>query len=499
MGRIALEAVPMRQAEDDALVLALDEGSTGVRAMLLDRAGTPQGIAYREALPDHPGPGLVEHDAEGLFAATVDVVRRVLAGVEPARVRGLGIATQRGSAVVWDAKTGRAVHPILSWQDGRTTARCQALMAEGHFVSPLLASTKLEWLLDRFDPEREATRAGRLRCGTIDAWLAWRLSGGRASATDASNASCSGLYDLFAHRWQDSMLEALRIPLASLPEIVDSSAVVGTLALDGLPPIPIAALIGDQQAAMMGQLRLQPGEAKITYGTSAMLDLNVGGEPAFSMHGAYPLVLWQTRGVPAFCLEGTAITAGAAITWLRDGLGIIASPEESGALAASVPDAGGVWMVPAFQGLGTPYLDPAARAVVGGLSRASTRAHVVRAALEGIAWRCREVYDALRADSTHPAPATLRADGGAARNDVLLQLQADALGIPVERPAVVQAGALGAGYLAGLATGVWANPAELASAWRRDRLFEPRLGDTEREERFAAWQSHVAATRLTNL
>jgi glycerol kinase len=251
----------MRQADGEALVLALDEGSTGVRAMLLDRTGTPRGIAYRETLPDHPGPGLVEHDAEGLFAATAAVIREVLAGVEPTRVHGLGIATQRGSAVVWDAATGRAVHPILSWQDGRTVARCQALMAEGFFVSPLLASTKIEWLLDRFDPDREATRAGRLRCGTIDAWLAWRLSAGGASATDASNASCSGLYDLFAHRWQETMLDALNIPVASLPRIVDSSAVVGTLALDGLPRIPIAALIGDQQAAMMGQLRLAPGVA----------------------------------------------------------------------------------------------------------------------------------------------------------------------------------------------------------------------------------------------
>jgi glycerol kinase len=463
--------------------------------MLLDRAGTPRALAYREAVPDHPGPGLVEHDAEALFAATTDVLRQALADVDAAHVRGLGIATQRGSAVVWDAATGRAVHPILSWQDGRTVDRCRALMEQGFFVSPLLASTKLEWLLDRHDPDRAAARAGRLRCGTIDAWLAWRLSGGRASATDASNASCSGLYDLFTHGWSSAILDALRIPTAALPAIVDSSAVVGTLAVDGLPPVPIAALVGDQQAAMMGQLRLAPGEVKITYGTSAMIDLNVGAEPAFSMHGAYPLVLWQTGGVPTFCLEGTAITAGAVVTWLRDGLGVLARPEDSGPLAASVPDAGGVWMVPALQGLGTPYLDAGARAVIGGLSRASTRAHVVRAALEGVAWRCREVYEALRADSAHPAPPTLRADGGAARNDVLLQLQADALGIPVERPAVVQAGALGAGYLAGLATGVWADTRELATAWRCERTFEPRLGAAEREERFAAWQRHVASAR----
>jgi len=406
----------MRQADDEALVLALDEGSTGVRAMLLDRAGTPRRMAYRETLPDHPGPGLVEHDAESLFAATAAVIAEVLAGVEPPRVRGLGIATQRGSAVVWDAATGRAAHPILSWQDGRTAARCHALMAEGHFVSPLHASTKIEWLLDRVDPQREATHAGRLRCGTVDAWLAWRLSAGGASATDASNASCSGLYDLFAHRWHESLLDVLRIPLASLPQIVDSSAVVGTLALDGLPRIPLAALIGDQQAAMMGQLRLAPGEAKITYGTSAMIDLNVGAEPVFSMHGAYPLVLWQRQGTPTFCLEGTAITAGAAITWLRDGLGIIRSSSEIESLAAGAADSGGVYFVPAFAGLGSPHWDPYARGAILGLTRGSTAAHVARAALESIAYQSADLLHAMEADSGTKL-AEMRVDGGADRDE----------------------------------------------------------------------------------
>src|SRR5881392_3882494 len=330
-----------------------------------------------------------------------------------------------------------------------------------------------------------------LRCGTVDAWLAWRLTAGRVFASDASNASCSGFYDLLTPSWSAAILEALRVPAPALPAIVDSSAVLGRLDAPGVPPIPLAALIGDQQAAMMGQLRLAAGEVKITYGTSAMLDLNAGTEPLWSMQGAYPLVLWQRAGHVAFCLEGTAITAGAAITWLRDGLGVIRTPAESGTLAASVTDAGGVWAIPAFQGLGTPYMDAAARAVVGGLSRATTRAHVVRAMLEGIAWRCREVYDALRADCPFAPPVALRVDGGAACNDLLLQLQADALGLPVERPAVLQAGALGAGYLAGLATGVWATTDELRDVWRRERLFEPAVGADERETRFAAWQRHV--------
>jgi glycerol kinase len=485
----------MRQGAAETLVVALDEGTTGVRALVLDESGRPRGAAYREVLPDYPAPGLVEHDPEALFTAAVDVLRRVLAEVPADAVRGLGIATQRGTAVVWDARTGRAVAPALSWQDGRTTARCEALLGEGVFISPLAAATKIEWILDRVDSGRAGVRAGRLRCGTVDAWLAWRLTGGRVFATDASNASCSGFYDLLTHTWSPAILEALRVPAAALPAIVDSSAVLGTLAGDGMPAIPLAGLVGDQQAAMMGQLRLAPGEVKITYGTAAMVDLNAGSEPIWSTRAAYPLVLWQRGGVPTFCLEGTAITAGAAITWLRDGLGILATPEESATLAARVPDAGGAWAVPAFQGLGTPYMDSRARAVLGGLSRATTRAHVVRAVLEGIAWRCREVYDALRADVTHAPPATLRADGGAAQNDVLLQLQADALGVPVERPAVVQAGALGAGYLAGLATGVWGSVDELCDAWHRERLFEPAVPADTREERFAAWRRHLDAAR----
>lgn len=485
----------MRQGAADPLVVALDEGSTGVRALVVDAAGALRGEVYREVLPACPAPGLVEHDAEQLLEATLDVLRRALAAVPAEAVRGLGIATQRGTALVWEAGSGRAVGPALSWQDGRTTARCQALMGEGVFVSPLAAASKIEWILDRVDPDRAAVRAGRLRCGTVDAWLAWRLSGGRVAATDASNASCSGFYDLVRRGWSPAVLEALRVPEEALPPLVDSSGVLGRLAVDGVPPIPIAALIGDQQAAMMGQLCVRAGEAKITYGTAAMIDLNVGAEPVWSTHAAYPLVLWQRDGEPTFCLEGTAITAGAAITWLRDGLGVIARAEESAALAAGVPDTGGVWVVPAFQGLGTPHMDTRARAVVGGLTRASTRAHVVRAVLEGIAWRCREVYDALRADAPDLPTPRLRADGGAARNDVLLQLQADALGLPVERPAVIQAGALGAAFLAGLATGVWADADELRHAWRCERVFEPALAASEREARFAAWRRHLAAAR----
>ena len=442
---------PMTRSTAQGLVLALDVGTTGVRALLLDESGSLLGQAYREALPACPAPGLVEHDLDALLAAVRDVIRSVAAGVCRADVRGLGLTTQRSTAVIWEAKSGRPVGAALSWQDMRTQDRCRDLMAHGLMITPLMAASKIEWLLDRVDPRRREVGAGRLRCGTLDAWLAARLTGGRVQATDPSNASCTGLYDLFGGAWNPAVLEALRIPEKALPAVVDSSGILGHLDDDiGLGAAPFAAIVGDQQAAMMGHLRLTPGEVKITYGTAAMIDLNAGPEPLFSMHGAYPLVLWQRNGQRTFCLEGTAITAGAAVLWLRDGL-----------------------------------------------SRATTRAHVVRAVLEGIAWRCREVYDALRADSPHPAPASLRADGGAARNDVLLQAQADALGLPVERPAVLDAAALGAAYLAGLATGVWAGPDDLAHAWRRERLFEPRLGDDEREARLAHWREHVTAARAS--
>jgi glycerol kinase len=479
------------------LVVALDAGTTGIRALLVDEAGNVVAERYQETLPVHPAPGLVEHDTERLWTAALRVLGEVLRDVDAARVRGLGITTQRGTAVVWERASGRAVHPAISWSDARAEARCAALMAEGVLVSPMMAASKIEWILDRADPDRAGIESGRLVCGTLDTWLASRLSGGVVFATDASNAVPFGFYNLVTRGWDDAVLAAFRIPRHAIPELVDTSSVVGRIVADGLPAIPIAALVGDQQSAMMGQLRLHPGEVKLSYGTAAIIDLNAGTEILWGGGGAYPLALWQRDGVLEFCLEGTAITAGAMVTWLRDGLGIIATPEESGRLASSVPDTGGVWVIPALQGLGTPYLDPAARAVVGGISRATTKAHIVRAVLEGVAWRCREVYEALRSECPHPAPSVLRADGGMAGNDVLLQAQADALGIPIERPAVREAAALGAAYLAGLATGVWTDARDLARAWQRDGVFEPRLDAAERDGRFAAWQAHVAAARAT--
>src|SRR5262245_2751697 len=492
----AIEPEAMRQGAARECVLALDVGTTGVRALVVNEAGTVVGEAYREALPHAPRPGLLEHDLDVLLAAVTGVLGAATAGVPAGAIRGFGLAAQRATAVVWETATGRPVHPAISWQDQRAAARCARLLEEGVFVSPLTAATKLEWILDRVDADRRRVEAGKLRCGTLDAWLVTRLLGEGTFVTDGSHASCSGLYDFATTGWSETIAAALRIPLAAVPTIVDSSGVLGRIAPTfAAADAPFAAIIGDQQGAMMGQLRLDPGEIKITYGTAAMLDLNAGTTPLFSVSGAYPLVLWRRDGAPTYCLEGTAITAGAAITWLRDGLGVVAEPADCDRLASSVPDSGGVWAIPALQGLGTPYMDAGARAAVGGISRGTTRAHVVRAVLEGIAWPCREVYDALRENCPYAPPATLRADGGAARSDVLLQAQADALGIPVERATVLQASGLGAAYLAGIATGVWQNPRELAGTWKRDRLFEPRIDRTEREGRFAAWRRHLEVVR----
>ncbi len=482
-----------------ATVLAIDAGTTGIRALLFNDRSEVLGAAYREVLPSYPRPGLVEHDAEQIWQAVQTVIGETLAQAGVAAVAGLaavGVANQRSTTLVWERGSGRPVHPAIVWQDARTAGRVAELLDQGIYTNTMASATKLEWLLQQTPDGFAWADAGELCFGTIDSWLVWKLSEGEAHITDHSNASCTGLYDFALGSWDPSVLNALQIPEAMLPSIRYSSDVYVRTAVPVLPrPVPIAGIAGDQQAAMFGELNTEPGSVKITYGTSAMVDVHVGDFPALSQRGAYPLVLWGREGQRPYCLEGTAITAGAAIQWLRDGLGIIADASASGPLAASVPDSGGVWAVPAFQGLGTPYMDTRARAVIGGLSRGSTRAHVVRAMLEGIAFRSREVLETLLEDAAAPAPAVLRADGGAAANDFLLQALANTLGIPVERPQVVQATALGAAYLAGLAVGVWSSLDELRDRWRSGGRFEPHGSVDERESRFQAWRKAVDAAR----
>ncbi len=479
-------------------VLAIDEGTTGVRALVFDQSSAVVGSAYQELTMSYPQPGWVEMDAQVIWDVTRRVCARALQAARrlPRDISAIGVCNQRATTVVWDRASGQPVYPAIVWQDVRTADRVPELMAQGIFTNSMASAAKLEWVLRSAEDGMRRAGGGELCFGTIDSWLVWKLSGGAAHVTDYSNASCTSLYDAMNNEWDQNALAVLQIPPVMLPALRPSSEVYGQTTVEAFgAEVPVAGIAGDQQAAMFGELGTEQGAVKITFGTSAMADVNTGGMPVLSTRGAYPLILWGLNEQRTFCLEGTAMTAGAAVQWLRDGLGILQTPEESASVAQQVADAGGVWAVPAFQGLGTPHMDPNARAVIGGLSRASTRAHVVRAVLEGIAYRSREVLETLLADSSTPAPARLRVDGGAAANDFLLQHLADVLGVPVERPQAIQASALGAAYLAGLATGVWRSLDEVRDAWRSGRIFEPRWSQDQRDTSFRKWQKAIAAAR----
>ena len=479
-------------------VLAIDEGGTGVRAYLFDHDGRESASAYAEIGLSCPRPGWVEHDPLALWEQTLAVTHSAIARarIDPRDIDALGITNQRASALVWDADSGEPVYPAIGWQDLRTVPDCEALGRRGYVLSPMQSGSKWAWILANVPGARARAAAGRLRLGTIDTWIAWKLSRGGCHVTDASNASCTGVYDFFSNCWDAGLLETLDLPPACLPEIVPTSGVFGTTDPSVLgAAVRLAARAGDQQAAMFGQLRTEPGMMKITYGTAAMMDLNVGPSIRLSPRGNFPLVLWGLADGVTYCLEGSAVTAGAAVQWLRDGLGLIADPAESETLATSVPDSGGVWCVPAFQGLGTPYLDASARALLGGLSRGTGRAEIARAVLEGVAFRCAEVIEALHADSPTADVGVLRVDGGASRNDFLMQCQADTTGLVIERPTVVDAASLGAAYHAGLATGFWRDREEVARIWQRDRLFEPRTSEDERAAMLVRWRRRVALAR----
>jgi len=479
-------------------VLAIDEGTTGVRAHVIDQSSAVVGAAYEELAARYPAPGWFEQDAEAIWEAARRVAAHALdaAGLGPGAVAAIGVCNQRSTTVVWERGSGRPVHPAIVWQDVRTAARVPELLAEGIFTNAMASGPKLEWILRAVADSRQRAAAGELCFGTIDTWLVWKLTGGAAHVTDYSNASCTTLYDPMQNAWDERTLSLLEIPAPILPALRSSSEVYADTTRDAFgAQVPVAAMIGDQQAALFGAMGIERGAVKITFGTSAMADVNTGELPAFSARGAYPLVLWGLGGQRPFCLEGTTITAGAAVQWLRDGLGVLRDVAESAALAAAVPDAGGVWVVPAFQGLGTPHMDPHARAVIGGLSRGSTRAHIVRAVLEGIAYRSREVLDTLLEDAGTPLPSRLRVDGGAAANDFLLQHLANVLGLPVERPQSLQASALGTAYLAGLAVGVWRDLDEVRHAWRSGRVFEPRWSRDQRDDMLHRWQRATQAAR----
>jgi glycerol kinase len=480
-------------------ILALDQGTTGSTALVIHQDGRVLGRGYRE-IPQHfPRPGWVEHDPEDLFATSVTAMREALAqaGERPA---GLGITNQRETVVLWDRRTLAAVAPAIVWQDRRTAARCRELKASGAeadlrartglLADPYFSATKLEWLLRDAALRRRAER-GELAAGTVESWIVARLAGG-AHVSDHTNASRTLLYNLRRRDWDDELLRFFGVPREILPGIAPSAGIVAEARAEHLGvALPIAGLAGDQQAALFGHGCVRPGGAKNTYGTGVFLLLHTGETAPSPPEGLLATAACGSAGAPAYALEGSVFIAGAAIQWLRDGLGILATAADSEAMARSVPDTGGVTFVPAFTGLGTPYWEPEARGTLTGITRGTTRAHVVRAALEAMAFGSADLLGAM-CRGAGLEPAALRVDGGAAANDWLMQFQADLLGIPVERPAMVEMTALGAGALAGIALGVWRTPDELRAAAGL-RRFEPRMAAADRARLAAGWSRAIGA------
>jgi glycerol kinase len=485
-------------------VVAIDQGTTGTTVLVLDKKLSVKGKVTQEFPQHFPKPGWVEHDLEEIWDSTVSTLRRALsrAGVSGKDVAAVGITNQRETVALWSRRSDAPLHRAIVWQDRRTALECQRLKEAGRepwirertglVLDPYFSATKLRWLLDHVKGARRRAGKGEVAFGTIDTFLAWRLTGGKAHVTDPSNASRTMLMNLRTLMWDDELLDLFGIPPDVLPEIRMSSEVYGvTKGLRVLPDgVPVAGIAGDQQAALFGQACFAPGDAKITYGTGAFVLTNTGAEPVASRFGLLSTVAWAIPGEVAYALEGSAFIAGAAVQWLRDGLGIIRSAGEVEALARSVPDTGGVVFVPALTGLGAPYWRPHARGLVTGIDRGTTAAHLARATLEGIALHIHDLVAAMQAESGRALPE-LRVDGGATANGLLLQMQADLLGVPVVRPRMVETTALGAAFLAGLAVGFWGSKEEIRRAWRTDRRFAPRMRPEAREALLARWRAAV--------
>ena len=488
-------------------VLALDQGTTSSRAILFDAKGRAVALAQRELAQHFPQPGWVEHDPDEIWRTQLACGREALAeaGIAPGDVAAIGITNQRETTLLWDRTSGRPLAPAIVWQDRRTAGRCTELKAAGHearfrartglLLDPYFSGTKLAWLFDAIPGARQRAERGELAFGTVDSWLVWRLTGGRRHVTDPSNASRSLLFDIRRGAWDDELLGLLDIPRALLPEVVPGSGPVATCDRDLFgAEIAIAGIAGDQQAATFGQACFASGMAKNTYGTGCFMLMNTGASATASTRGLLTTVAWDNGGGIVFALEGSVFMAGAITQWLRDGLAIIGNAGEVEALAASVPDSGGVVMVPAFSGLGAPWWDPGARGTLLGMTRGTGRAHIARAALDAIALQSADLAGAMIGDSGISL-AELRVDGGAARNDLLMQLQADLLGAPVVRPEVTETTALGAAFLAGIGVGLWADQEEVAAQWRLERRFEPAIADVERAARIDRWRAAVAVAR----
>jgi glycerol kinase len=478
-------------------ILALDQGTTSSRAIVFAHDGSVLSVAQKEFRQIFPKPGWVEHDANEIWATQSSVAAEAInnARLTANDIAGIGITNQRETTVVWDRTTGKPICNAIVWQDRRTASVCDKLNASGVaktirrktglVVDAYFSGTKLQWILKNVPGAMAKARAGQLAFGTVDSWLVWQLTGGRVHVTDASNASRTMLFNIHTGDWDDELLKLFGIPRSVLPEVRGSSEVYGESHLFG-SAIPIAGIAGDQQAALFGQVCTKPGMVKNTYGTGCFMLMNTGAKPITSRNKLLTTVAWRIGGKTEYALEGSIFIAGAVVQWLRDGLGIIQSSRDVEALAAQVPDNGGVYLVPAFAGLGAPHWDQYARGILIGLTRGSTKAHIARAALEGIAYQVADVLEAMQRDAKIKLKE-LRVDGGACANNLLMQFQADLLGVPVVRPKVSETTALGAAYLAGLAVGFWKDQKEIATQWQQDRRFTPAMRSGDRKRLVAGW------------
>ncbi len=487
-------------------ILAIDQGTTSTRAMLFDAEGAPRAQAQRELTQHYPQPGWVEHDPEEIWQAVLETCRAVIAAqsIGARDIAAIGITNQRETTLLWDRRTGRPVAKAIVWQDRRTAERCAELAAARHstmvqtrtglVIDPYFSATKIAWLLDNVAGARAAADRGELAFGTIDSFLLWRLTGGALHATDATNAARTLLFDIHRQTWDERLLKLFGVPRALLPEVRDNAGDFGTTAAELFgAPIPITGMAGDQQAATIGQACFAPGMVKSTYGTGCFAVLNTGKAAVSSQHRLLTTLAYRLQGKPTYAIEGSIFVAGAAIQWLRDGLGLIAKASEAEALARAADPARRIYVVPAFTGLGAPYWDAEARGAIFGLTRDVGRAEIVRATIEASCFQTRDLIEAMRADGA--APASLRVDGGMVVNDWFMQCLADTLGMPVERPRFTETTVLGAAALAGLGAGLHPSLEALGGHWQRDRIFEPAIGGDRREAGYAGWRDAVARVR----
>ncbi len=488
-------------------ILSLDQGTTSSRAIVFDKQGNIQALAQKEFTQIFPQPGWVEHDANEIWSTQLGVAAEAVlkAGLSVQNIVAIGITNQRETTVVWNKETGKPVYNAIVWQDRRTAGICDQLKDEGHtkmiqdktglIIDAYFSATKLKWILDNVDGAREQAQQGKLCFGTIDTWLLWKLTNGKLHATDVTNASRTMLYNIHTLSWDKELLALMNIPENLLPEVKSSSEIFGyTENILTAHPIPIAGIAGDQQAALFGQMCIQPGMVKNTYGTGCFMLMNTGNEPVKSNNNLLTTIAWQINGKTIYALEGGVFIAGAVVQWLRDGLQIIRSSSEIEAMARQVESSDGVYMVPAFAGLGAPHWNQHARGTITGITRGTTAAHIARAALESIAYQTMDVLNAMQADAKVEIKE-IRVDGGATINNLLMQFQSDILNKPVVRPKITETTALGAAYLAGLAVGYWKNMEEIQQQWQVDKIFEPNICDAQRNHLSENWQKAVKATQ----